>query len=45
MATKAKELPRIMDLPRGAPKPRAGELPHWKVWRWALQHPNIPWRR
>jgi len=42
---KAKELPRVTDLPSKAPNARKDEIPHWKVWRWALRHPGVPWRR
>ena len=42
---KAKELPKIMDLPPTPPKARKDEIPHWRVWRWSIRNPGIPWRR
>lgn len=45
MSKKAKELPNIMALASAKPKAREGEIPHWKVWRWARKHPGRNWRR
>lgn len=45
MGKKVKELPKLMDLSTRAPKLKADEVPHWKVWRWARSHPGMPWRR
>lgn len=42
---KARELPNIMDLPSKRPQTRKDEIPHWKVWRWALRNPGRPWRK
>lgn len=42
---KAKELPRITSLPSSAPKKRDDEIPHWKVWRWAIRNPGVHWKR
>lgn len=42
---KARELPKMMDMPSKAPARRKDEVPHWKVWRWAMRNPGIPWRR
>lgn len=45
MPKKATELPRIMDLPTKARRVRDDEVPHWKVWRWALAHRGVPWKK
>jgi hypothetical protein len=42
---KAKELLRVTDLPSKAPKQRKDDIPHWKVWRWAIRNPGRPWRK
>ena len=45
MPKKAQELPKIMDLPSKARTTRPDEIPHWKVWRWALRNPGLPWKK
>ena len=45
MPKKAKELPRMMDQPSKPRKDRPDDVPHWKVWRWAMSHPGLPWKR
>jgi hypothetical protein len=42
---KTKELPNIMSLGTKPPKSRPDEIPHWKVWRFAIKNPGIPWKR
>lgn len=41
---RVKELPNIMSLPSKPITQRKDQVPHWKVWLWAIRHPGQSWR-
>jgi len=40
MATKVRELPKVMSLPAGSSRRRPDRVYEDQLWRWALAHPG-----